>query len=234
MKSAELLKKITSTPPAQTVVVLDLDSTLYNVGSRTQAIGEAFCKEPQFLDKYPEECEQLKNLKVTSKHWGISDGIEELGIRSEITFFRDIAQYWRKKFFISDFLKYDTPSKGSHEFVNELLKNKITINYLTGRNKENMFHGTVDGLKKDGFPLNDQHELHMKPTQGMSDSKYKRDIIIDINKKFEHIWLIDNEPAILIELINSCPYVNCVFFDTVHSKRAEPPENILTLDGDFT
>jgi hypothetical protein len=233
MTSSELLNKISATTPESTLVVFDLDSTIFNVGPRTQAIAHAFINDPENRKKYPEECELLKKINVSNKHWGISDPISELKIKAEIHFFQSIEKFWRQNFFSNDFLKYDELSKGATDFIQNLLNKNISIYYLTGRDSIRMGSGSEASLKQHNLPFDKDHQLHMKPTKGLVDAHYKRDKINDFHKDFKNIWLIDNEPVILIELMKECPFANLVYFNTVHSGRAKAPKELLSLDGSF-
>ncbi|MBT4762275.1 MAG: hypothetical protein HOO06_11295 [Bdellovibrionaceae bacterium] len=233
MYGPELFQLISKTAPKDTLVVLDLDSTLFNVGARTQALAVDFANNSSNQFKFPEECELLKNIQVNARHWGIAEPIAELKIRSEILFFDAVITHWQKYFFSNKFLKHDILSKGSQNFISSLLNRGNTIHYLTGRDTVRMGEGTVESLKLNKLPLDSTHKLFMKPIKGINDVEHKREQIKEFAKSFSNIWMIDNEPTILLDLEKTCPDVNLVFMNTVHSKKAESPLHMYTLDGHF-
>jgi hypothetical protein len=61
----------------------------------------------------------------------------------------------------------------------------------------------------------------------MDDALFKEDWFKALDRNsFQEIWFFENEPANIHLVMNSSPHVNIIYFDSTHSRRAEPPENI--------
>lgn len=216
-----------------TVVVLDLDSTLFCTAPRSQAIMEDFSKEPDFLKKYAAEIEILKFIKIRRTDWGIKEPLLRINLSAKINFFDDLRKYWVSNFFTDHYLQYDTPYEGAVEFVQELSKTKARIVYLTGRDRIRMLQGTKDSLKKWDFPFPSDENLVLKPKAGLSDSNFKKDVVEGLLKDHSHMWFIENEPVNLKIVEDHFPEVKLLFFDSTHSNRLPSPKHIPSLDFKF-
>src|SRR5689334_5339370 len=115
----------------QPLVIFDLDSTLYNVSHRTQKIMEAFAREPEMSQAFPEEVARLPNVKVELRDWGMKEAFIRAAFKASDKFAMSIRDYWNKHFFSSLFLHEDKPYPGAVEYVNALDKAGAQIWYLT-------------------------------------------------------------------------------------------------------
>ena len=229
------------------LVVFDLDSTLFNVSLRTQKIVETFVNDPAIREKFSSEVAELSALKITPRDWGLRRAIERSGIQVTEAFAKTLRDYWRSRFFSSEFLDADRPYPGSREAVLQLNEAGAQIIYLTGRDERNMKIGTVDSLKRWGFPLNfEKPELHsnddsmlpanliMKPIKGsIEDEEFKEIEMQKIVEKFKSrhrdIWFFENEPIIIERVRSATPVVHLIWVDTTHSGRGENPTDLPIL-----
>lgn len=210
------------------LVVLDLDSTLYNVSHRSQLILQHFINEHCDSDLFKEEIHQLKTIKIMPKDWGLKEAFIRQGLQASQEFFNTVRDYWHKHFFSSDFLHSDVPYVGAVDYVNALHSAGIRILYLTGRDAANMKSGTIESLKKWKFPIsNVETDLLMKPSKGLiEDEEYKNNVIQSLKAQSPRIWFFENEPAIIQRVRQSSPEIQIVWIDTTHSRRSEPPQDL--------
>lgn len=218
-KTGKSLKK------GQTVkAYFDLDSTLFDVTPRVQKIIEDFCQDETMRQKYPQAVAKLNTVKLLSHPYYIKDLMHQIGLTDQDPrFYKEIFQYWKERFFHDHYVIHDTPEKGAVLYVQELHAMGVEIVYLTGRDIPRMQKGTLESLKKWQFPLNDKSaHLVLKPHHELDDAHFKKEVF----KKEEptrKIWFFENEPANIHLVLNECPHVNVIFFDSVHSQKAPPP-----------
>lgn len=210
------------------LAVFDLDSTLFGVSSRSQAILRDMVNHSEFQEKFPEAAEKIASIELSEKDWGIRASIEALGLDDAPGLFRFAKDFWNEHFFSNDYLKHDRPYPGALEFVNGLKEAGIDIFYLTGRDEPNMREGTIEILEKWGFPTESHEErLHMKPHKGHSlDEDYKSKRFEEILNGDEKVWFFENEPVIIHRVRQDHPEIRIIYIDTVHSGRAEAPEGL--------
>lgn len=217
--------------------IFDLDSTLYNVTTRTKKILLNASKEPELNKLYPKKTPLLKNVDFKHTDWGIKDALIRSNISAPLQFFEWVRLYWQKHFFSSQYLKYDMAYEGAVDFVTELENHGIHIMYLTARDRQRMGKGTEESLKQWNFPESSlESQLLMKPHLDVSDSDFK---VIEIKKilkntpKNHSIWFFENEPVIVNQCLAEKLPIRIVFIDTVHSGREEPPKDLPVIAGDF-
>lgn len=226
-----ILEKKDSGPLA----IFDLDSTLYNVSFRTQKIIEEFSVDSEILRRFPHETTQLRSVQVMAKDWGLREPLARAGLNASKEFFRELRRFWEEHFFSSRFLHVDIPYPGAVEYVRGLEQNGVQVIYLTGRDEPNMRVGTLKSLEKWGFPLkNPNTQLIMKSFKGsMEDETYKSVHIMELKKRFTHVWFFENEPVIIQQVIKSSPEVQVVWIDSTHSGRAHPPSGTLAIPAEW-
>jgi hypothetical protein len=217
------------------LVVFDLDSTLFNVSTRTQKIIFDFCSTPEFLKKYSAEIASLKMIQVLAKDWGLREPLERHAIRGTIGFFEDLRLYWRHHFFSNEYLRYDIPYEGALEYVNSLSEAGLQVIYMTGRDRPHMFDGTVASLQQHGFPLkNADASLYMKPARGSAeDEDFKSTMFAELKKHHSLIYFFENEPVILNKVKAVHPEIKMIFMDTVHCGRETAPPGLPSIPGKF-
>ena len=106
------------------LAVFDLDSTLFNVSTRTQKILS------EFSELYDED--RLKNVEVKHEDWGIKESVLRAGLcmETDIELLKNLRTFWSAKFFTSEYLHYDVPYMGAISFVQELSETGCEITVL--------------------------------------------------------------------------------------------------------
>lgn len=228
MKNTHLLNEILTNSMGQpqaaaeticNVCVFDLDSTLFNVGPRTEQILKEYATQNNFPD--------LLNLTVNPKDWGLKEiliraGFDMSGQHSEnIKTHKNLVEYWTEKFFSNFYLHYDTPYLGAVNFVQTLFDKNIEVHYLTGRDIARMGTGTREVLLKWGFPLASDQHLHLKPHKDLDDHKFKLDWVTDFKKqkKDSTIFFFENEPVNINAIGKAVPDLKIIYLNTTHSRK---------------
>lgn len=197
------------------LAVFDLDSTLFNVSTRTQKILTEFANIHNL--------DQLKNVEVKLHDWGIKEAVLRAGfsLETDLELLQSLRNFWSERFFSNEYLHYDIPTEGSICFVQELKASGCEIVYLTGRDQNRMYKGTFEVLKKWGFPV-DETNLFLKPAKEQDDELYKVEWFKKLNStKFNKIFFFENEPVNVNAIHNSCPEVEIIFLDTTHARKQE-------------
>ena len=199
----------------RTLAVFDLDSTLFNVSTRTQKILNEFADE-RGLD-------HLKAIAVHPQDWGLQEAFARAGFSGEkdAELMKDLRHYWARKFFSNEYLHYDVPYLGAVTFVQELADSGCDIKYLTGRDVARMQKGTEDVLRKWGFPL-EPDMLHLKPDLEVDDELFKQDWFRQLDQSsYRKVFFFENEPVNVNAISANCPHVEIIFVDTTHSRKQE-------------
>ena len=102
MHSSNLLAKIIEHVGSQnkpSLVVFDLDSTLFNVSPRLEKILLDFANEPKHQKMFPDSIEVLKNIRMLRQDWGIKQALVRAGLdHHHPDFHHAIREYWEKCF----------------------------------------------------------------------------------------------------------------------------------------
>jgi hypothetical protein len=205
------------------LVVLDLDSTLYEVAPRTYRIVLEWTEGAESA-QFSEIAAALAKLPASAMGYSLRDTFRTAGFSlDEPMAFRaweSLKKFWVKRFFRSDYLKYDRPYPGASDFAKKLHEIGAEILYLTGRDEPNMGEGTRRNLIRDGFPWEvERTHLMMKPAIEISDLDHKKSAAEFIKKRGELIASFENEPVNLVALYEIFPEAMHVFVDTVCSDR---------------
>ncbi len=220
-------------PSSRVAVIFDLDSTLFCVSPRTEAILRRLGSEEFFKSQFETAAETLRNIRVLPTDWGIKALMQRHEPSGPIELFHAIRDFWKKHFFSSDYLDQDEIYPLANEYVRHLLDLGAEIFYLTGRPEKAMRDGTLKALEKWNFPLKSQSHLLMKPLEQESDEHYKTVVLKEMAPRFEHIWFFENEPLIIDEVRAAVPQVRIVYVDTVHSGKAFPPKDLPRIGMGF-
>jgi phosphoglycolate phosphatase-like HAD superfamily hydrolase len=213
----------------RSVVLLDLDSTLYEVGPRTHRIIMEWVDGAS--SHFTDVASVLKNLKLHQVGYSIRDIFQALGIfESEQSAhpdvqaaFAELKDFWAKRFFTTAYLGYDRAYPQAAEFVRDLHEKGAEIVYLTGRDEPFMGDGTRANLLRDGFPWElPRTHLLMKPSPTDPDLDHKKNAANYIRNNGELIASFENEPANLVALYDLFPQAMHVFVDTVCSDHEAP------------
>jgi predicted secreted acid phosphatase len=201
------------------VVVFDLDSTLLDNRPRQARILREFGELhhlPQLAAARPE-------------HWDSWD----LGRAMKLTGFVDVdrwlpeaRQFWRERFFTSEYCRIDEAVTGAVAFVAQVVERGARVVYCTGRHEE-MRRGTVESFERLGFPVpGERVHLLMKPTLDVHDDDYKVGACEEIRAMGSVLAAFDNEPTHANCYRRAFPDARVVHMATDHSGRP-----VALLDG---
>lgn len=94
-----------------------------------------------------------------------------------------------------------------------------------------MGRGSAEVLEKWKFPLNETDaKLYLKPHREMDDAEFKTSWFEAPElKKYSKIWFFENEPVNINHLRATNSNVEVFFFQSTHSGKQQPPEDIPRL-----
>lgn len=212
----------------KSLVVFDLDSTLFDVSPRLERILLDFAAVPLNKKKFPQQIRLLKNIKALRHDWGIVGALQRVGLDGHHREFQDaIHEYWHQNFFSNHYLQFDDIYEGALEFVQAIDNAGAEIVYLTGRDVARMQEGSFKVLQDWGFPLHENAKLILKPHLSMDDAEFKTDYFLSAQKKnYKKIYFFENEPVNLHHLLQHGPAVEIIFFESTHAGKAEPPSHL--------
>lgn len=212
------------------VLVFDIDSTIFNVSPRNQAIFDLFCSV--YSPKHPILHKLTSSTRLSHEDWGLKPYIDH--IEKDKTLKKLALSFWKKHFFAGAFLKSDKPYNAAIELIQFLKQSGAVILYLTGRDDHRMREGTLLQLKHWKLPLDKDSNLITKPHKGMDDGDYKSDALMDCFKNYKNhpVFFFDNEPSVLEHCIfpENTTYTP-VFIKSTHSNRSQPDQNWLSLNA---
>lgn len=219
---------------AHPLVLLDLDSTLYEVGPRTHQILLEWT-ETQNARSFGLARDRIAEVARHHVGYSLKDTFDALGLDAQDknvqAALKDAKQFWTDRFFTSEYLKFDHAYAGASHFAQEVHELGAEIIYLTGRDEPNMGEGTRAKLIEDRFPWKDQSRelvggprthLLMKPHISMDDLEFKQSAAHYIKQHGTLIASFENEPPNLVALRDLFPDSMHVFMDTVCSDRPAP------------
>ena len=183
-----VLSRVAAVPGA--VVVFDLDSTL--------------------LDNKPRQARILREFGVAHGiaalaaarpdhwvDWSITRAMANAGLGSdEVARWAEAAkQFWRERFFTSEYCRDDEPIAGAREYLAAVAAAGAVIASCTGRH-EPMRAGTVESFARLGFPVPGARvQLLMKPVFELSDDDWKLEAYARLRQLGGVVAVFDNEPT---------------------------------------
>lgn len=215
------------------MMVFDLDSTLFDVSPRIQRILRDFAGQADIVALDPTNAAALSALKTERRDWGIRTAIERAGLHvKNPDLVHRARDFWIRHFFSNSYLQHDEPLPGATDFVQFVHAMGAELVYLTGRDTAKMYEGSVQGLRRHGFPLSETAiELVMKPPTGIEDHAFKEEWFGRLPKNAcAKIWFFENEPVNLHKIRVKHPEVELVFVDTTHSRKLPSPQDLATID----
>jgi hypothetical protein len=221
------------------LVLLDLDSTLYEVGPRTHQILREWLsiQESDLLEGVDLKA-RVESAEAHQIGYSLADTFRSLGVDPQRTMgaeqaLRSAKAFWLERFFSSKYLPFDRAYPGAAEFVQELYQLGAELVYLTGRDEPGMGEGTRENLIRDGFPWNtDRTHLLMKPRFEMPDLDHKKGAAEFIREKGKLVASFENEPKNLVALAELFPEAMHVFVQTVYSDHpAMPTQGLYRIRG---
>jgi hypothetical protein len=199
----------------QTIMVFDLDSTVFDNRPRQSRIVREFG-----VEKGVERLTRCEPAHWTSG-WDMKAAFLACGLSQEETdaLFKDAKNWWVDRFFTSAYCVDDVEVPGAPEYLAGVLASGAQLVYLTGRHEE-MREGTIACLAKCKMPVpNDRVKLVMKPTLRESDDSFKRIAHDDIEKRGTIFAAFDNEPTHANDYATRFPQATVVHLATDHSGR---------------
>jgi len=224
---SDVKSRATAEKHTHPLILLDLDSTLYEVGPRNHQILREW-KETEGSRPFVSVLEKLSLLDHRIHNgYSMEDTFALVGLDlndGEVKKACDSAKkFWFDRFFTSEYLKYDHVYLGSPEFAREVHRLGAEIVYLTGRDEPGMGDGTRNRLIQDGFPFNTERtHLILKKAFEIDDLDHKQEAARFIQNHGTLIASFENEPPNLVALYDIFPKAMHVFVDTVCSDRPAP------------
>ena len=199
------------------VVVFDLDSTV--------------------LDNKPRQARILREFGAAhgipalaaarTEHWvdwSITHAMANAGLGAdEVARWADQAkQFWRERFFTSEYCRDDEPIAGAKDYLAAVADAGGFIAYCTGRH-EPMRGGTVDNFARLGYPLPGARvQLLMKPVFELSDDDWKTEAYARLKELGGVVGVFDNEPTHVNGYRAGFPEATVVHLATDDSGRPVP------------
>lgn len=217
------------------LVLLDLDSTLYEVGPRTVAIVQEWLTTSPSIP--PELHRALSKLQSSQLGYSVKDTLSNLGFplvnKAMEQIAMDLKSFWWDRFFSSHYMLHDRPYPGTVEYVKHLHGLGAKLCYLTGRDESKMRPGTEANLIRDGFPFNGKStQLLMRQNPKATDAEHKANQANLLNSHQSVVASFENEPVNLVTLSKILPQTMHIYVDTVCSEAlAEPGRNLYYIRG---
>lgn len=220
----------------QAFFVFDVDSTLFCMRHRMQAIIRDCVKCPHFRQKFAEHLKRIQKVVVTDRDWSIQEIMSRHGFVENDPLVLTVEQIWKKKFFSNDYLHLDQPYKGSASYLHLISKQQVQLYYLTARNQATMDKGTLQSFRKWNLPL--KHEKHLimkkKSESHLSDAEYKLKYLKEMIAQQACVLFFENEPVILNFTNQHLPSVQLYWINSTHCRQEKPPQNALPLSMDYS
>lgn len=213
--------------------VFDMDSTLFCMRYRTQAIIRDCLKEPGFCKTFAKHLDLIKTIPVKTQNWSVEEVFACKDFSSKHPLVREVAGLWRKKFFSGDFLNKDLPYKGATRFCRQIAFLGSKLCYLTARNQTKMLEGTVKSLNFFNFPYKNPGDLIMKKDSSQEDAAYKVMELKKLKKTAQVVLFFENEPVILNKVARLLPEIKLFWVHSTHSGRQIPPKTARTVSINY-
>ncbi len=201
-------------------VLLDLDSTLYEVGPRTLRI---LRDGLQALGDQAPAAVRAAFATLENPGYSLEDTWRALGLCLEDVELETVRgrmqAHWRTAFFSSDYLDHDIAYPGAAQFAQSLHVLGAELVYLTGRDEPRMREGTLRCLKRDGFPLGERAHLRMKASREIDDVVHKVGAAQALAREGAVVASLENEPRNFVALFEAFPDALHVFVDSVCSDK---------------
>ncbi len=186
-------------------VIFDIDETLIETTPRAMQ-GMKKWAETKEANAFPEVQGRLRRLTITQIRYDETETLAALGLNlnsSEVkTALPLLRRYWRDYYFSNEGISnQETAYPGAFEFIKALLRLKVKIYFITGRNHETMREGTIQQL---AYRLN-QHGIDIespyidlklrKKVQGQQiyTSTFKEMEFRSISQEYEVLAILDND-----------------------------------------
>lgn len=183
-----VLARVHASPGA--VVVFDLDSTLLDNKPRQARILREFGAAHGIAQLAATRNEHWVDWSITHAMANAGLGADEVERWAE-----SAKQFWRERFFTSEYCRDDAAIAGAHDYLAAVAEAGAIVAYCTGRH-EPMRAGTVDSFVRLGFPVPGARvQLLMKPVFELSDDDWKIEAYARLKQLGGVVGVFDNEPT---------------------------------------
>lgn len=214
---------------ARAVVVLDLDSTLFDTGERHRRLLVEFTAAAGDPALHEWAC----TLGPSDFGWSVLDPLLRDGV-GDAALHKAIGRHWARGFFSDRFADVDLPVRGAVTYCRALAGAGALCVYLTGRDAPNMGAGTLRLLHRAGLPLLDGHGLALlKPSTSAGDAEHKRDALTRVAALGTVVGTFENEPGHANTFAEAFPDAVHVLVGDVHSPDAPAPSPAVVAVPDF-
>lgn len=212
------------------VVVLDVDSTLFDTAHRHHRILMEFAatrQEPWLM--------QLADTVAPSEFsWTVDGPLRARGIADPVLL-GALQSFWAERFFDGGFSLQDLPIDGAVRFARALHKQGALLYYLTARPLAAMGEETVTAFLRWGFPvLGGRTVLHLKPTPEADDGAFKAAALDEVDKlQGTVVATFENDTTNAHHFLARWPDAIHVLLETGRSPTAPAPDPRLRSTGDL-
>lgn len=213
----------------QPVVLFDLDGTLFDNGPRTWQILYEFAlqKRRDSLSK------KLPDLPKMGLPYMLKDILALVG-ENDAQQLQEAAAFWKDRFFRDDYVRYDEPLRGAHQFATALWDAGATVVYFSGRDSPNMLIGTAFSLRTHCFPVAvPRAVITLKEAFEVEDIIFKREAMAFMDSLGTVVASFDNEPANCNMFHGRWPDAETVALATSHSPNPQPLHPSVKVIADF-
>lgn len=222
----EWIKKDLDSRQLKPVLLLDLDSTLYEVGPRSYQILKEWMDAVESRP-FGRVRDRLSSMKQADIGYSLPDTFANLGLTVHETeieeALKSAKKFWGQRFFTNEYLAFDEAYAGAATFVQEAYALGTEVIYLTGRDEPGMGKGTRNRLLQDGFPFErERTHLLLKRSFELDDLEHKSKAADYVKRHGNLVASFENEPPNLVALSEIFPAAMHVFMDTIYSDRPAP------------
>ncbi len=214
------------------IVLFDLDSTLFETGSRNLRILREFAEVHG--GDHPALGDVVASLGADDMGWNVHECLASRGV-TDAALLEALKAFWFERFFTNDYVLEDEPAPGAVDYVNHCHQAGAMIYYLSGRHVGGMETGTVQALTNRGFPFwRGRCAIHLKPSFDMADRAFKDEAVADIRSyKGRVVASFENEPGNANLFLRAFPSALHYLLDTVTAPEPETPADEIVVVPDF-
>ena len=212
------------------MIVFDLDGTLLDNRPRVVRIFHELAAH--WEKEFPDAARKLSGLADKDIVYGVDENLLRAGV-SDPALRAFGLQFWKERFFVDAYMRFDVPTKGAVDFVKACYATGASIVYLTGRDLPNMAVGTFASLRDTGFPIGVVGTtLVTKPAFEIPDAAFKNDVAPALSRHGRVVAAFDNEPANNNLFAHHHTAADSIFVDTHHAPN--PPsldDRVLVIEN---
>lgn len=215
----------------ETLVVFDLDDTLFSTANRHLRILREFAERVEAQD--PAAAGIMRAIDRERLRYSLTDTVKDAGVEEALV--KDLRDFWFARFFHNPYLLEDDVVPGGPAFVREIVARGARAVYMTGRD-EGMREGTEASLLKHGFPMPDGKaaRLILKPKFDTPDFAFKTECMGKLKELGLVVGTFENEPAHVNLFAEHFPKARHYLLETKHSGKPVVPHPATRRIRDFS